>query len=204
MGEEGGHALGVAVGYCALYCYTILLRNYAVMYYSDVTYCMYCFPPCYVLLSVFPPLISYNIHPHFPTPRRALKGTDAEARIRVKFSAAAATASWFGAATNAINLQAPKGSEGGGRGQCEVPVNPPLPLSGTACRRWARSMPRGAVAALEESQSPVSGRREVRGLTRGRCEVKGSAAIRGRSLAQYTRRFDNTVTAGQPRTLACS
>lgn len=95
-------------------------------------------------------------------PHRSIKGNDGEARIRVKFSAAAATASWFGATTAAINVQIQKAQSGRGKGDeerpsesfCEVPISPPLPLSTLACVRWARSMPSAAAAALEGCQHP--------------------------------------------------
>ncbi|KAG1663394.1 hypothetical protein FOA52_011671 [Chlamydomonas sp. UWO 241] len=88
--------------------------------------------------------------------KRALRGTDGEARIRVKFSVGAATAPWYGTALAAINDWF--GSLPGVKGvaapqQCvEVPVSPPLPLHDLACVRWARAMPREAVEKLEVSQ----------------------------------------------------
>ena len=88
--------------------------------------------------------------------QRALKGTDATSRIRVKFSAAAATAPWYPPAITALNdaFQPPSGPGGAGAGSsgqqgvCEVPVAPPLPLSDLPCVRWARRVPRLAAAAL--------------------------------------------------------
>ncbi|GAX79764.1 hypothetical protein CEUSTIGMA_g7205.t1 [Chlamydomonas eustigma] len=99
---------------------------------------------------------------------RALKGTDGEKRIRVKFSAAAASRPWYGPTMKAIqtwydqvNASGSKAAASMGTSAvcvCEVPINPPLPLSHMACLRWTRSMPRDAAELLEGSHGGAQSR----------------------------------------------
>jgi hypothetical protein len=107
--------------------------------------------------------------------QKALRGTDGEARIRVKFSTQAATSKWYGAALSSINavLSLPASA----RDVCETPLYPPLALgSELAIVTWTRMMPRDAAQVLI-ARGGSGGSAKAVGASGGAAGASGGAGV---------------------------